>query len=385
MTTLPGDLGSPGHSVVTLFACPSTYAPGEVDDGLSGPPEVAARAEITAARHCRRFTRRRFGGKRRMMSSTSTIEARAGKAGLRQPPAWPGTVWRMPMGLDIVIRDAAPTGLPREKPPYGKPGAVGRLHRLIARNSGEYIFVGVRGGSGAPSVREPASDVFLGPGDICFYDVHRPPQLDVPARSRMKVFLLPRELLGLEDSDLHQITNAPVTRTSGMGALLSPFLSDLADTAAVSQPPVVKMLAWNAVDLLATLAREHLSEHATGTPHDQAPLMSAIREFIDLHLSDVDLSPQTIAKANRISVRYLHKLFKDEGTTVGRWIRRRRLEECRRALTFRPRGNQTIAAVANRWGFQSATHFSRVFRAAYGMSPREWRDIIGRGSTAVRD
>ncbi|MFB8057986.1 helix-turn-helix domain-containing protein, partial [Kitasatospora purpeofusca] len=26
-----------------------------------------------------------------------------------------------------------------------------------------------------------------------------------------------------------------------------------------------------------------------------------------------------------------------------------------------------------RWGFVSTSHFSRVFRAAYGVTPREWQ------------
>ncbi|KJY36597.1 hypothetical protein VR45_10995 [Streptomyces sp. NRRL S-495] len=32
-----------------------------------------------------------------------------------------------------------------------------------------------------------------------------------------------------------------------------------------------------------------------------------------------------------------------------------------------------MAAVAGRWGFVSTSHFSRVFRAAYGVTPREWQ------------
>jgi AraC-like DNA-binding protein len=102
-------------------------------------------------------------------------------------------------------------------------------------------------------------------------------------------------------------------------------------------------------------------------------------EYVELHLTDPDLLPEVIARAHRISVRCLHKLFKEESTTVGRWILRRRLEECRRDLMRNGRGSRTIAAVAGRWGFLSAAHFSRVFRSAYGMSPREWRDMAGRG------
>ncbi|MER5219986.1 helix-turn-helix domain-containing protein [Streptomyces flaveus] len=296
-----------------------------------------------------------------MTSDISTIGVEGGER----------RVCRMLMGLDIVVSDETPARLPGEGLP--RPAA----HRLVARDSGEYLFVGVRGCYAAPVVRRPP-DVLLAPGDICFYDARRPPTPDFPEQVRLKVFLVPRESLGLEECDVLQVVTAPVTRASRLGTLLSPFLSELADTAASSRPQVGEMLAWNAVNLLATLATEQLGRDATGTPAAPSPLVSRILRHIDLHLADADLSPEAIAVAHHISVRYLHKLFQDEGTTVGRWIQRRRLEECRRDLLFGIRGRRTIAAVAGRWGFMSATHFSRVFRAAYGMSPSEWRDTAGR-------
>ncbi|MEV5149292.1 hypothetical protein AB0L14_34080 [Streptomyces sp. NPDC052727] len=183
---------------------------------------------------------------------------------------------RMPMGLDIVIRDAVPACLPRERPPYAAPGPAARPRRLIARESGEYLFVGLRGTGGASPARKPAADVLLGPGDICFYDVHQPPALDFPRQARLKVFLLSRALLGLAHSDVPRLTHAPVTPTSRLGALLSPFLSDFADTAAVSRSPVGDMLAWNAVSLLSTLAGEQLADQAGQEPGTRAPLMSDI-------------------------------------------------------------------------------------------------------------
>ncbi|MFC9291755.1 helix-turn-helix domain-containing protein, partial [Streptomyces sp. NPDC057052] len=212
-----------------------------------------------------------------------------------------------------------------------------------------------------------------------FYDARRPPALDFPERFRATVFLVPADLLGLTPADAGRITRTPVARTSRLGALLSPLLSDLARTAAEARPPVGEMLAGNAVNLLATLAAEQLGTVAPG-PGSQAPPMTVrIMEYVELHLTEPELSPEILARAHHISVRYLHKLFQDEGTTVGRWILRRRLEECCRDLTRHGRGSRTIAAMAGRWGFTSATHFSRVFRTAYGMSPREWRDRAGRG------
>ncbi|WP_286259958.1 helix-turn-helix domain-containing protein [Streptomyces graminofaciens] len=280
----------------------------------------------------------------------------------------------MSVGPVVLVSAAShevPVPLPGEPP---RPGA----HRVLTRGGGAYLFVGVRGGGTGP---RDGRDVRVGPGDICFYDADRPPLLDSPEPVRLKVFLVPREALGLEAGEVARVLAAPVVgRSARLGALLSPFLSELADTLSSAEPQTGEMLAWNAVNLLATLATEQLGRETAGVPDSRAPLLSGILRFIDLHLADADLSPETIAASQHISVRYLHRLFQDEGTTVGRWIQRRRLEECRRDLTQGVRGHRTIAAVAGRWGFLSATHFSRVFRAAYGMSPSEWRDSAGRGT-----
>nr|WP_246098027.1 helix-turn-helix transcriptional regulator [Streptomyces botrytidirepellens] len=57
------------------------------------------------------------------------------------------------------------------------------------------------------------------------------------------------------------------------------------------------------------------------------------------------------------------------------WIRHRRLERCRLALA-NPRLNaRPIQAIATRWGFTDPAHFSRLFRAAYGIPPRDHRNL----------
>ncbi|KUN85918.1 helix-turn-helix domain-containing protein [Streptomyces griseoruber] len=279
---------------------------------------------------------------------------------------------RTPLGVEILTHEHGeePRGpLPAEGRPHP-------AHRLQARTTGEYLFVGLRGGTAAPAP-QPLT-LRLTPGDICFYDVRHAPVLDFPERFRATVFLAPANLLGLTGADAGRITRTPVARASRLGTLLSPLLSDLARAAAEARPQVGEMLAWNAVNLLSTLAVEQLGARTPDPASARPPVLTRILEYVELHLTDPELSPETIARAHHISVRYLHKLFKDEGTSVGRWILRRRLDECRRDLMRHGRGSRTIAAVAARWGFLSATHFSRVFRAAYGMSPSEWRDTAAR-------
>jgi transcriptional regulator GlxA family with amidase domain len=41
-----------------------------------------------------------------------------------------------------------------------------------------------------------------------------------------------------------------------------------------------------------------------------------------------------------------------------------------------------VAAIAARWGFSSAAHFSQVFRGAHGIPPGEYRLRTQAGATA---
>ena len=55
------------------------------------------------------------------------------------------------------------------------------------------------------------------------------------------------------------------------------------------------------------------------------------------------------------------------------WIRRRRLECCRRDLSDPAQAERPVAAIAARWGFASPGDFSRAFRAVHGLPPAEYR------------
>ena len=68
------------------------------------------------------------------------------------------------------------------------------------------------------------------------------------------------------------------------------------------------------------------------------------------------------------------------GDQRGRRVRQRRLERCRRDLLDPASAARPVSVVAARWGLVNAAHFSRAFRAAYGLSPVEYRAMAGGGS-----
>ncbi len=129
------------------------------------------------------------------------------------------------------------------------------------------------------------------------------------------------------------------------------------------------------LDLLTVALGERLGvSGAIPTASRRRALLVQIHAFIEAHLGDRELSPRSIAAAMYISVRYLHKLFENEQTTVVDLIRRRRLEHCHRDLLDPSLDAVPVSAIAARWGFSTPAHFSRLFRTTYGVPPVELRN-----------
>ncbi|PWU60027.1 AraC family transcriptional regulator [Micromonospora globispora] len=103
-------------------------------------------------------------------------------------------------------------------------------------------------------------------------------------------------------------------------------------------------------------------------------LRSQVEAFVRRHLDDPELTPAAVAAAHHLSLRSLHRLFAGTGTTVAALIRTGRLERCFRDLADPRLGHLAVHQIAARWGLRDRAHFSRVFRAAYGISPREHRE-----------
>jgi AraC-like DNA-binding protein len=91
------------------------------------------------------------------------------------------------------------------------------------------------------------------------------------------------------------------------------------------------------------------------------------------------LTPSSIAQACQINVRYMHRLYALEKETLARYILRRRLEECARALAS-PYRSRSITEIAFAYGFKSATHFGRAFRQRYRVTPGKYRRRSGPGA-----
>jgi AraC family transcriptional regulator, positive regulator of tynA and feaB len=116
---------------------------------------------------------------------------------------------------------------------------------------------------------------------------------------------------------------------------------------------------------------------ATRRFDDAEPLLApalaqAAKSLVDSRLADPELSPAVLARELNVSVRTLQRAFTAGGESVVSYIRQRRLEEARLALTAPPTGRLSISELAAHWQFADSSHFIRVFKKHYGRTPTEY-------------
>jgi len=251
------------------------------------------------------------------------------------------------------------------------PHVVTRTPELINRADRHYYKLSLLL-SGSGVLIQDDREAVLRPGDLAIYDTHRPYSLVFDEDFRTMVVMFPKNMIDIPAAMLSQLTAVPLSGTDGIAAMVAPFLARMVDNLEALDGTTGPRIAHNTIDLVTTMyARELDFDRSDADPHQA--LMRRIREYIDANLHSPGLGPAEIAAAHYVSTRHLHGLFKEHGTTVASWIRQRRLQHCRRDLIDPVQAGRPIAAIAARWGFVDAAHFSRVFKAEFGQSPSQVR------------
>jgi AraC-like DNA-binding protein len=248
---------------------------------------------------------------------------------------------------------------------------VRRTSQLIECAAHGYFKVGVQL-HGRSVVSQDGREAVLTPGDYAVWDMTRPYTLERSGFNEMLVVMFPRERMRLAPQRLSGLTARRVNRRHGLAASVSPFLVELGKRVHSLNLSGGLYLADAVLDMLASSFAEQLSR---GEPVEAggSGLYLRVRAHIEQQLADPNLNVSTVAAANHISVRYVQKLFENDGETVTGWIRARRISRCRRDLADPQFAQWPISSIAARWGLVNAAHFSRLFKGVYGLSPTEYR------------
>jgi AraC-like DNA-binding protein len=265
----------------------------------------------------------------------------------------------------------------------GAPAEVRRTARYVRRGGSNLCKVHVLA-AGRGVVEQDGRQASLRPGDLVFVDLSRPVRWAMSAMRAVAV-VFPRELLPLHPDQAAGLTGVRIAGDRGVGAVASSLARQLPRQVDGAGVEGSARLGTAVLDLLTVALASRLGGDTDGSLAGLVPraatrraLLEQVLAFIEARLADPDLTPGAVAAAHHVSVRSLYSLFETQEITVAGWIRQRRLERCRRDLLDPGQRDVPVSTVAARWGLPDPAHFSRAFRAAYGLPPVEYRRLAGR-------
>ena len=251
---------------------------------------------------------------------------------------------------------------------------VERTPRLARDDMEPSIFLGLQS-TGSSLVVQQGRETVLRPGDLVLYDSTAPYTLVDGDGIRQHFFRVPLSRLALPHDTVRDVAATRLSPGHPVAELAATYLNRLASQPTLFDASGADAVGQPSIELIRAVITTHLDAAEMGTGPLRGSLSLRILEYVRAHLGEPELSAAQVAAEHHVSVRHLYAVLADSGISLGDWIRTHRLEACRADLGSPECRHRTIESIARRWGFADMSSFSRAFRSAYQMSPREWRSV----------
>ena len=201
---------------------------------------------------------------------------------------------------------------------------------------------------------------------MIIYDQARPFTMEFGADTRQIVVTIPRALLAsrlpeVERFTARRIASALETRSANGDGWYASWSSS--------------KLCWMKMSLTGWRFR---SRHSGNDPRcgifgrcggrrRNHGRLTRVKRYVVANLHDPEMTVNSIAAAQNLAPRTLHRLFSAEGTTPIRWLWQQRLSASYKALAEGHIRHVTDAALT--FGFTDLSHFSRAFKKMFGHAP----------------
>lgn len=172
------------------------------------------------------------------------------------------------------------------------------------------------------------------------------------------------------------VPTAPMSSARGHGLVARNLAASLCEAGGGLGEGTVARLCALLVDSLAACIVDAGSA-ASALPEAGGAMIGRRFAQISAHLDRTfhrpDMSARTLAADMRISPRYLTMILSGSGTSFPALLRARRLAEARRLLREPALAHHSIADIAAMTGIADPAYFSKLFKAAEGRTPVQFR------------
>jgi AraC-like DNA-binding protein len=249
------------------------------------------------------------------------------------------------------------------------------------RNGGDDLLIAVNV-SGCSMARQRDRDLFLRDGDALFatrdvtgFTITR------PTPTRFVGIRVPREavapLVGrIDDTPIRLVPHS----TEALNLLVT-YARAIAGALPLATPDLQRLAVTHMHDLIAaTIGATRDGQAIAEGRGIAAARLRSIMADISANLGDGDLSVVEVARRHRVTPRYVHKLFENEGLTFSSFVLGQRLSRAHRILSDPHLADRNVSSVAFDVGFGDLSYFNRAFRRRYAATPTEIRQSAVRGA-----
>lgn len=243
-----------------------------------------------------------------------------------------------------------------------------------AANGEEDLLFGINV-RGCSLARQRDRDLTLGDGDAFFatrdvngFTITRPTLVRFVACRVSREAVAP--LVGrIDDTPLRLVPPRSEALT-----LLVTYARAIADALPLATPELQRLAVTHMHDLIAATIGATRDGRAIAEGRGiAAARLRSIMTDISANLHDGDLSVADVARRHRVTPRYIHKLFENEGLTFSTFVLGQRLSCAHRILSDPRLADRNISSVAFDVGFGDLSYFNRTFRRRYAATPTEIR------------
>lgn len=269
-----------------------------------------------------------------------------------------GEVWCIdsPLGMEFARLEA-------------EPHAIGG--RYLDQPAGIWLTVLIEGRA---KLRYAGREIELLPGDIAYGPKFADATIDFQCDFRQLFVNVERLLLDPRVFAPLSLKLGYLSCQSGINRVLSGMLRSLAEAIGQISSQDLRPVELSLTEFLITaLGREKGAFGLGGVAGARATRLHRICQGIEAVLGNPALNLRIVAERERVSTRYLQKLFTEAGNSFSHYLRTRRLDRCRADLISPLHAELSISEICFRWGFNGSAHFSRAFHRQYGVSPRDYR------------